>query len=71
MNIDVLSFDSVHQFGESATGAIAHFSGPLASLFLLVECSPRRRHPCRARLRLQAQTVPQADNMLSETPATP
>ncbi len=91
MNIDVLSFDSVHPLSESATGAIAPlqgacslasehrfagvahaprnpcftFSGPLASLFLLVECSPRRRHPCRARLRLQAQTVSQADRMRS------
>ena len=71
MNIDFLSFDSVHQLGESATGAIAHFSGPLASLLLLVEYSPRRRRPCKARMRLQAQTVPLADNMVSETPATP
>jgi hypothetical protein len=29
------------------------------------------RFPCRARLRLQAQTVPQADSMLPETPAAP
>ncbi len=71
MNIHFYSFDNRHQLGGSATGAIAHFSGPLASLLLLAECSPRRRRPCRARLRLQAQTVPQADNMLSETPATP
>jgi hypothetical protein len=31
----------------------------------------RRCNPCRAHLRLQAQTVPQADGMPSETPATP
>jgi hypothetical protein len=48
MNINFLSFDHVHRLGESATGAIAHFSGPLAfSVFqwntlLLAECSPRR-----------------------------
>ena len=35
MNIDFLSLDSVHPLGESATGAIAHFSGPLASLLLV------------------------------------
>jgi hypothetical protein len=29
------------------------------------------RFPCRARLRLQAQTVPQASSMLLETPAAP
>jgi hypothetical protein len=29
------------------------------------------RFPCRARLRLQAQTVPQAGSMLPETPAAP
>ena len=45
-------------------------TGPQA-LLLLVECSPRRRRPCRARLRLQAQTVPQACSMLHETPAAP
>ncbi|HVK56323.1 MAG TPA: hypothetical protein VM532_15010, partial [Burkholderiales bacterium] len=28
-------------------------------------------YPCRARLRLHAQTVPQAGSMLPETPATP
>ncbi len=100
MNIDFLSLNSIHQLGESATGAIAHFSGPLGvergiqatcrlpaqqcslarehscptgpqALLLLVECSPRRRRPCRARLRLQAQTVPQACSMLHETPAAP
>jgi hypothetical protein len=43
MDIVFLSLDSVHQLGESATGAIAHFSGLLASLLLLAECSPRRR----------------------------
>ena len=30
--------------GEIATGAIAHFSGPLSLLFLVVEYSPRPRH---------------------------
>jgi len=35
MSIDVLSFDSVHPLSESAAGAIAHFSGPLASLLLV------------------------------------
>jgi len=43
MDIDFLSLDSAHQLGKRATGAIAHFSGPLASLLLLVECSPRCR----------------------------
>ena len=43
MNIHFDSFDNRHRLGESATGAIAHFSGPLASLLLLAECSPRRR----------------------------
>src|SRR5438105_850311 len=28
-------------------------------------------YPCRARLRLHAQTVPQAGSLLPETPATP
>ena len=32
---------------------------------------PQRRRPCRARLRLQAQTVPQAGSMLPEFPAPP
>ena len=30
-----------------------------------------RSDPCRARLRLQAQAVPQACSMLHETPAAP
>jgi hypothetical protein len=34
---------NVHHLGESATGAIAHFSGPLAALFLVAECSTRPR----------------------------
>ena len=33
--------------------------------------SPQRRRPCRARLRLQAQTVAQAGSMLPEVPAPP
>ena len=71
MDTYILSFDKLNLKGESATGAIAHFSGPLALLLLLAECSLRRRRPCRARLRLQAQTVSQARSMLRETPATP
>jgi len=71
MDIDFVLFDNTHRLGESATGAIAHFSGSLALLFLVVECSPRPRLPCRAHLRLQAQTVSQARNMLREFPATP
>jgi hypothetical protein len=44
MSTRILSFDKLHRLGESATGAIAHFSGPLAALLLLAECSlPRRR----------------------------
>ena len=43
MNIDFQPFDNVHQLGESATGTIAHFSGSLASLFLVAECSLRPR----------------------------
>jgi hypothetical protein len=44
MNTQFLSFDKLHRLGESATGAIAHFSGSLAALLLLAECSlPRRR----------------------------
>ena len=37
MNIDLLVFDKHHHLGENATGAIAHFSGSLALLFLVVE----------------------------------
>ena len=37
MDIDFLTFDKRHPLGESATGVIAHFSGSLASLFLVVE----------------------------------
>jgi len=37
MNIDFLSFDKLHHLGEIATGTIAHFSGSLALLFLVVE----------------------------------
>ena len=33
--------------------------------------SPQRRRPCRARLRLQAQTVAQAGSLLPEFPAPP
>lgn len=43
MYIDFPTFDKVHRLGESATGMIAHFSGSLASLFLVAECSPRPR----------------------------
>ncbi|HEY8102449.1 MAG TPA: hypothetical protein VIF82_17045 [Burkholderiaceae bacterium] len=43
MSINFLSFDNAHQLGESATGAIAHFSSSLASLFLVAECNPRPR----------------------------
>ena len=68
MNIRVLG---VHLFGESATGVIARFCGSLAALLLLAECSLLRRRPCRARLRMQAQTVSQAGSMLPEIPATP
>jgi len=57
MNTDLLTLDKRHPLGESATGVIAHFSGPLSLLFLVVECSPRPRLPCRAHLRLQAKTV--------------
>ena len=71
MNTHFRSFDNIHQLGDSATGPIARFSGSLASLFLLAECSLRRRLPCRAHLRLQAQIVPQARSMLLETPAAP
>ena len=62
---------ATHLLGDNATGVIARFCGSLAALLLLAECSLRRRRPCRARLRIQAQTVSQAGSMLPETPATP
>jgi hypothetical protein len=71
MNNYFLTLDKRHPLGEIATGVIAHFSGPLSLLFLVVECSPRPRLPCRAHLRLRAKTVSQADRMQSETPAAP
>ena len=37
------------QAGMHPAGVIAHFSGPLSLLFLLVECSPRPRLACRRR----------------------
>jgi len=43
MNIDFLLFDNSHRLGESATGTIAHFSGSLAALLLVAECSTRPR----------------------------
>ncbi|MDO8753682.1 MAG: hypothetical protein Q7J80_07285 [Anaerolineales bacterium] len=71
MSTEFHTFDNVHRLGESATGTFAHFSGVLAALFLVAECSLRPRLPCRAHLRLQAKTVSQARNMLHEFPATP
>ena len=68
---------AVHLLGDNATGVIARFCGPLAvsarqrHALLLAECGLRRRRPCRALLRMQAQTVTQAGSMLPETPATP
>jgi hypothetical protein len=43
MNTDFLTLDKHHPMGEIATGVIAHFSGSLSLLFLVVECSPRPR----------------------------
>ena len=43
MNINLHGFDDAHRLGESATGAIAHFSGFLALLILLAGWSMRRR----------------------------
>jgi len=71
MNNDFLTLDKRHPLGEIATDVIAHFSGPLSLLLLLVECIPRPPLACSAHLRLQAKTVSQARNMLRETPATP
>jgi len=71
MNNDFLTLDKRHPLGEIATGVIAHFSGPLSLLFLVVECSPRPLLACSAHLRLQAGTVSQANRMRFETPATP
>ena len=55
----------------NATHPIEPRCGALATLLLLAGMGPQRRRPCRARLRLQAQTVAQAGSMLPEFPAPP
>ncbi len=71
MDIDLSPHDHLHRLGESATHPIEPRCGALAALLLLAGMSPQRRLPCRARLRLQAQAVPQAGSMLPEFPAPP
>ena len=71
MNTNIRGPDRPHLVGESATHPIEPRCGALAALLLLADLSPQRRLPCRARLRLQAQTVTQAGSMLPEFPAPP
>jgi hypothetical protein len=71
MNAHFLGFECQIQFGPSATHPTEPCCGTLAALLLLAGMSPQRRHACRAHQRLQALVVPQADSLLSESPATP
>ncbi|WP_167239636.1 hypothetical protein [Massilia genomosp. 1] len=49
MSIDFRCFDTVHQFGESATGSIARFVGALAALFVVAERATQTRRNAVAR----------------------
>ena len=71
MNADFCAHGGRHLSGDNATHPIEPRCGTLAALLLLAGMSPQRRLPCRARLRLQAQAVPQAGSMLPEFPAPP
>jgi hypothetical protein len=55
MNIDFLSFDKLHHLGEIATGAIAHFSGSLALLFLVVEVQSTSSSPLQGAYSLASE----------------